>query len=166
MVSIQRSHAAVALCQAARFSDRVEQQRENSLRLLSNLGGLEDVVLPRERLGAKYNYHLFPVLLRDSQERAAVIDAMWKRYVDTSTIYSHAIDECRRFGYKDGCPVSESVASRLITLPNYASLTTSEIDTVAHVFVSSLKSCRAALPSYPVVVPTSVGCDSVSKYST
>ena len=44
---------------------RVERQRANSLRLLSHLDTIEDVVLPRERPGARYNYHMFPVLLRD-----------------------------------------------------------------------------------------------------
>ena len=151
MVAIQRSHAAVARRQSTRFARRVEQQRANSLRLLSNLAVAEDVVLPQERLGARYNYHLFPVLLRNPGERVAIVEGMWTKFVDTSTIYSGAIDECRKFGYKSGCPVAESVAGRLVTLPNYAGLTTQEIDTVAQVFLSSLKACRTARPSYPVM---------------
>ena len=46
--------------------------------------------------------------------------AMWAKFVDTSMIYSGVVRECRRFGYVGGCPVAESVADRLITLPNYA----------------------------------------------
>jgi dTDP-4-amino-4,6-dideoxygalactose transaminase len=126
-----------------RLPERVKLQRANSLRLLSQLRGVEDVVLPRERLGGRYNYHLFPVLLRHREERAAVMDAMWARFVDTSMIYSGAVEECRRFGYCGGCPVAESVAERLITLPNYAALNDSEIDTVADVFLSSLRACRS-----------------------
>jgi hypothetical protein len=57
-------------------------------------------------------------------------------------IYSAAVAECRRFGYRDGCPVAESVADRLITLPNYAELSTSDIDAVAQVFLSSVQACR------------------------
>jgi perosamine synthetase len=148
MIAIQRSHAAAACRQASRFPPRVEQQRANSLRLLSQLANVEHVVLPRERPGARYNYHLFPVLLQDSRERDAVGAAMWKRFVDTSTIYSGAIDACRQFGYRSGCPVAESVARRLITLPNYAALSKPEIDTVAQVFLSSLKSCRSVRHTY------------------
>jgi dTDP-4-amino-4,6-dideoxygalactose transaminase len=140
--AIQRSYAAVACRQALRMPRRVERQRANSLRLLDQISGAEDVVLPYERSGARYNYHLFPVLLRSSEERAAVRAAMWRRFVDTSTIYSHAIDECRRFGYRRGCPVAESVADRLITLPNYADLTAQDIDAVAEVFLSSLRESR------------------------
>ena len=108
---------------------------------------VEDVVLPRERPGAQYNYHLFPVLLRDREERTAVMAAMWAKFVDTSMIYSDVVKECRRFGYRGGCPVAESVADRLITLPNHAALTGQDIDHVAQVFLSSLQACRDAQPS-------------------
>ncbi|HLH44898.1 MAG TPA: DegT/DnrJ/EryC1/StrS family aminotransferase [Bryobacteraceae bacterium] len=142
LIAIQPSYAAVACRQALRLPQRVEQQRANSLRLLARLEGAEDVVLPRERPGARYNYHLFPVLLRNHRERQAVRSAMWSKFVDTSTIYSRAIDECRQYGYRGGCPVAESVAGRLITLPNHAALAAHDIDVVAEVFLSSLSQIR------------------------
>jgi dTDP-4-amino-4,6-dideoxygalactose transaminase len=95
---------------------------------------------------------LFPVLLRDSRERDAVVSGMWEKHVDTSTIYSNSIDEGRRSGYSGGCPVSESVANRLITLPNYASLNSREIDRVADAFICSLRAWRRLRLSYPVQV--------------
>ena len=84
-------------------------------------------------------------------ERAAVVEAMWKRFVDTSTIYSGAVEECTRFGYRSGCPVAESIAGRLLTLPNYATLTGVEIDAVADAFLASLNAARSARPIYPAV---------------
>jgi hypothetical protein len=149
-VAIQRSHAAVALRQSGAMLLRVEVQRANSLRLLAQLAAIEDIVLPFERLGARYNYHLFPVLLRDTRERDAVVAAMWEKRVDTSMIYSNSIDECRRFGYTGGCPISESVSGRLITLPNYASLSVRDIDRIADVFISSLRAWRTSRPTYPI----------------
>jgi len=140
--TIQRSYAAVASLQALRLPQRVAQQRANSLRLLSQLAAVEDVVLPHERPGARYNYHLFPVLLRDRGERTAVMAAMWEKFVDTSMIYCSAINQCQLFGYRGGCPVAESVADRLITLPNHAALTEQDIDNVAEVFLSSLQAWR------------------------
>jgi dTDP-4-amino-4,6-dideoxygalactose transaminase len=151
MLRIQSTQAAAARRQASRFPLRVERQRANSLRLLSHLGRAEDVVLPRERPEARYNYHIFPVLLRDQPERDAVRAAMWKHFVDTSTLYSDSIERCVRFGYVGGCPVSESVATRLITLPNYAALSQREIDTVADVFLSSLQACRSVHHTYPAL---------------
>jgi len=149
-VAIQRSYATVAGRQAAEMPLRVEAQRANSLRLLNRLSAVEEIGLPFERPGARYNYHLFPVLLRDRRERDAVVAGMWERGVDTSTLYSNSIDEARRFGYRSGCPVSESVATRLITLPNYASLGEWDIDRVADAFLKTLRGWRAATPTYPV----------------
>jgi dTDP-4-amino-4,6-dideoxygalactose transaminase len=120
----------------------VNSQRANSLQLLSQLATAEDVILPRERSGARYNYHLFPVLLRNSDERAAVMASMWARFVDTSMIYCDAVKQYHRFGYRGGCPVAESVADCLITLPNYAALRGQDIDRVAQVFLSSLQAYR------------------------
>jgi dTDP-4-amino-4,6-dideoxygalactose transaminase len=140
--AIQRSWAAVARRQARRMRQRVQRQRENSLRLLSHLGDLEGVGLPIERPGALYNYHIFPVLLRNAEERTAMMDAMWTKFVDTSKIYSVVVSEARRFGYQGGCPIAELVADRLITLPNYANLTGPDIDYVADVFLSSLHAWR------------------------
>jgi dTDP-4-amino-4,6-dideoxygalactose transaminase len=142
--AIQRPWAAVACRQALRFPERVELQRANSLRLLARLDAVaDDVALPRERQGAQHNYHLFPVLLSNREERTAMMSAMWAKFVDTSMIYSGVVQECRRFGYMGGCPVAESVADRLITLPNYAALAEQDIDYVAGVFLAELRAFRA-----------------------
>jgi dTDP-4-amino-4,6-dideoxygalactose transaminase len=145
--SIQRFCAAGACRQAPRFAERVVRQRANSLLLLERIAGAEEVVLPWERPGAEYNYHMFPVLLRNRQERAAIMAAMWEQFVDTSKLYSGVVEEARRFGYTGGCPVAESVADRLITLPNYAGLSEQDIETVAEVFVSSLREYRRNRPA-------------------
>jgi perosamine synthetase len=156
MSAIPRSHAAAARRQASRFPSRVERQRANSLRLMSGLASVgDDVVLPRERPGARYNYHIFPVLLEDGRERAEVGAAMWKQFIDTSTIYSGAVEECKKFGYRGGCPVAESVIGRLLTLPNHAALSNAEIDAVAETFQSSLRACRAVRARSPVTSPDS-----------
>lgn len=146
MKGIQRPWAAVACRQALRFPQRVQLQRKNSLRLLSKLRSAEDVVLPYERPGAQHNYHLFPVLLRDSIERQAMMNAMWAQFVDTSMIYSDVVERCRRFGYQGGCPVAEAVAERLITIPNHAALARQDITQIAEVFLSSLEACRKLQP--------------------
>ncbi len=144
--AIQHSYTAVACRQASRFAKRVERQRANSLRLLSHFQSIEDVVLPLERPGARYNYHLFPVLLRDRRERAAVMAGMWTRFVDTSMIYCDVVQQCRRFGYLGTCPQAESIADRLITVPNHAALSSQDIDGVAGAFRASLLACRNVQP--------------------
>ena len=153
--AIQRSWAAVASRQTVRFPRRVEQQRTNSLRLLSRLGVVDDIVLPKERDGARYNYHLFPILLRNSEERTALRAAMWTQFVDTSMIYCDVVRQCGRFGYQGNCPTAESVADRLITIPNHAALSTCDVDKVAESFLASLRGYRKVQTSSPLGwVPT------------
>lgn len=147
--AIQRHWAAVACRQGARMLQRVVWQRANSLDLLVHLATAEGLVLPRERPGARYNYHLFPVLLRSTEERSAVMATMWSKFVDSSMIYSNVVTEARQFGYTGGCPIAESVADRLITLPNYASLSPHDIQTVAHTFLSGLHAFRRISAAHP-----------------
>ena len=142
--TIQRSWRAVACRQALRMAARVQWQRARSLQLLIRLTGVERLVLPHERPGSICNYHLFPVLVRSGAERAAIMACMWSKFIDTSMIYSNVVHEARRFGYQGGCPIAESVADRLLTLPNYASLSTSDIDDVAEIFLASLYAFRNA----------------------
>ncbi len=139
---IQRHHAAVALRQALRFRERVARQRANSLYLLDLIQEVEGVVLPREPRGSAHNYHIFPVLMADQQERSEVSAAMLAYGVDTSRIYSDVIEHSRKLGYRGGCPVAESVASRLLTLPNYASLSRTDIERVARVFLQAVRRSR------------------------
>jgi perosamine synthetase len=144
--AIPRPYAAVACRQVLRFRQRVRAQRARSLRLLARVSDVRNVVLPTERPGARYNYHLFPVVLQSRAERDAVRKAMWDKFVDTSTIYSEVVKQCRLFGYRGDCPVAEAVSERLITIPNHAALRSHDIDRVAQVFLSSLRACRKMQP--------------------
>jgi len=140
---VQRHQAAVAIRQALRFRERVRRQRENSLYLLSLLERAEDIVLPREWPGAQYNYHLFTILAADTKERNAIAATMLRHGVDTSRIWHNIVDHCRRLGYTGGCPAAESVPGRMMTLPNYASLSRKDMDRVARVFLSALREHRS-----------------------
>jgi dTDP-4-amino-4,6-dideoxygalactose transaminase len=77
---------------------------------------------------------------------------MWDQFVDTSTIYCDVAKSCRQFGYSGTCPVAESVANRLVTVPNHATLTSQDIDSVAQVFLSSLDAWRNAQPAQACIL--------------
>ncbi|MCX6623627.1 MAG: DegT/DnrJ/EryC1/StrS family aminotransferase [Acidobacteria bacterium] len=139
---ILRGQAAVAVRHVAGFPLRVEIQRANSLRLLDRLSGCQDVVLPVEAPGARYNYHLFPVLLADGDERSRVAAALLRRHIDTSRIYFDLLSRVAVNGYAGGCPISEAAASRMLTLPNHSGLSPRDIDTVAEAFQQSLREVR------------------------
>jgi dTDP-4-amino-4,6-dideoxygalactose transaminase len=140
---IHRHQASVAIRQALRFRERVERQRQNSLFLLSLLEEAEGIVLPREQPGTQYNYHLFTVLVADARERDAIASAMLRQGAETSRIWHDIVPHCRKLGYTEGCPVAESVPGRMMTLPNYASLSHKDIERVAKEFLFALRQYRS-----------------------
>lgn len=141
--AIQPGQAAVASLQAARLPELVERQRRNSFRLLAALSHVTDVVLPEERPGTHCNYHLFPVLTADEAERDAVRAGMLRRHVDSSCIYFDVVERSRELGYRGECPVSEAAAKRMLTLPNYASLSSLDLDRVAEAFTAAVEAHRS-----------------------
>lgn len=143
-IAISRASAAVVLRQAPAFAARVHGQRSNSLLLLKRLAGIEGIKLPYEPTGAMYNRYLFPVLVADREERDAVRAGMRERGVDTTRIHFNSPETASVLGYRGGCPVSERVASTLLTLPNHAGLTVREIERVARSFRAALAEHRSA----------------------
>ena len=123
-------------------------QRANSLRLLAQLGEVENVVLPRERPGAQYNYHLFPVLLRN-RARAHRGDGR-----DVGEVRRHVHDLQRRGAGVPAPGISGRLSGGRVggRTPDHAAelrgphAITISID-VAEVFLSTLQICRDAQPS-------------------
>jgi dTDP-4-amino-4,6-dideoxygalactose transaminase len=78
--------------------------------------------------------HLSVVLLPDSEHRATVREALREAGVQTSLHYppAHLFDQYRNAsGYAAGdLPVCEEAASRLLTLPLYATMTLEQVDEV------------------------------------
>ncbi len=141
---IFRGQATVAARHVDGFPMRVETQRANSFRLLELLRGCEKVILPVETPGARYNYHLFPVLLTDQAERDLVAAALLRRNVDSSRIYFDLVERAVKNGYAGGCPVSEAVAGQMLTLPNHCGLSAHDIELVARAFLESLDEVRGS----------------------
>jgi perosamine synthetase len=136
--AITASSAAGVRSLAARLEERLRRQHENSLELIDILRQAEGVVLPEERPGTRYSYNLFPVLVADEAERDAVRHAMLEMGVDTATMHHNCVKTAARCGYSGGCPVSENVARRLLTLPNFAALRTEDLKRVAEAFLTAL----------------------------
>ncbi|MCC7497128.1 MAG: DegT/DnrJ/EryC1/StrS family aminotransferase [Bryobacterales bacterium] len=139
---IFRGQAKVATRHVVSFPAQVEIQRTNSLQLLECLSGMENIVLPVEPDGSRYNYHLFPVLLTDQTERDQVAAALLRRHVDSSRIYFDLLARTAKNGYRGGCPIAEAAAGRMLTLPNHCDLSMRDIEAVAQAFRESLAEVR------------------------
>ncbi len=146
-LAIAPASAAVAVAQAnSGFRARVEKQRANARHLIGLLGDIEDIQLPIEPCDSRYNYHLFPVLAASREEREAVMQSMLVQGIDTSRVHHSSIEIARKSGYRGGCPVSESVAGRMLTLPVSANLSVADVNRVAAAFRLAILRYREASP--------------------
>jgi dTDP-4-amino-4,6-dideoxygalactose transaminase len=114
--------------QAARR--RIWERYEDGLREWAEQAGARLPIVPEH---CEQSYHLFHVLLRSQEERAALIDELRGRGILAVFHYLplHLSAMGRRFGGRPGqCPVSEDVAERLLRLPFFTSLAEAEQDEV------------------------------------
>jgi dTDP-4-amino-4,6-dideoxygalactose transaminase len=142
MSAMAPHQAAIVGRQATRLRHRLEIQRRHSVKIIEALSTLPKLVLPLERPKTRYNRHLFPVLVDTPEERRAVASEMLVNNIDVSEMYWEIASQLREFGYSGNCPVSESVAGRMLTLPNSADLTEAQVDFVAHTFEASVRKYR------------------------
>jgi dTDP-4-amino-4,6-dideoxygalactose transaminase len=69
--------------------------------------------------------------------------------VDTSRVHHNCVQTAVRQGYAGGCPVSEDVARRVLTLPNFAGLRSQDLERVATAFLTALDRHRAHISGQP-----------------
>ncbi len=87
-------------------------------------------------------WHLFHVLLPDTELRAPVMSAMREQGIGTTFHYVplHSSDGGRRFAARPTeCPVSTDVSSRLVRLPFFNTLTEGEVARVAEALVGAVR---------------------------
>ncbi len=103
------------------------------------------VVAPKEMPYAQHVYHLYIVLV---ERREALKQALHEQGIETGLHYPiplHLQKAYRHLGYKEGdFPVSEHVASHLLSLPMYAELPIEHVEHVAKA-VREVLECQAVL---------------------
>lgn len=88
------------------------------------------LTLPKIPQNCKTNYHLFHILLRNEDERNALMDFLRTRQIGATFHYLplHLAPAGQKLGYKKGdLPITEEYAPRLLRLPLYPNLTQDEM---------------------------------------
>lgn len=95
-----------------------------------------DVQLPTVPAWCDQAYHMFYMLLPDLETRQRLIMHLREHGIQSVFHYLplHLSDMGRKYGYKEGdCPVTETTSDRLLRLPFYNSLTTSDQERIISV---------------------------------
>ncbi len=122
--------AAVLRIKLRRLAERNERRRQNAYLYNSLLRGV-DLITPREADYGRHVYHLYVVRARD---RDGLRQRLGDRGIQTGIHYpvpSHLQDACLVYGYRVGdLPITEQVASQVLSLPMYPELKSEQIETV------------------------------------
>ncbi len=133
-------HAAMGLCVLPKVDEIIAYRRALSEHYDSCLKGL-GLIRPRAVKGLEYNYGYYPVVFPSHENmmrvRQALIDngVMPRRYFYPSLNTLPYLRPDQQLP----CPVSESIASRVLCLPLYFGLEQQEIDRICKVIVGGMK---------------------------
>lgn len=121
------------------FLEKVQKQRENSLYLLKNIKS-DGVVLPVEREDCWSNWYQFVIRFKDSNQRDAMSDFLFKGGVDTAKYLDDVVDVAKRdYSYEGDCPNAEHCSKTVLVIPNYYTLSKRDLD---HIISLINEGCR------------------------
>ena len=138
--------AAIGLAQLSKLAGINDRRAAIVEQYNARLAGETDLILPFLSVAdiSVPAYHVYPVVLRSSQERDAMETDLRERGIQTSIHYRpvHQLTAIRALYPEVSLPVSEAYGERQLTLPLYASLTENEVDTVSDAVVLASSGVR------------------------
>jgi len=126
--------AALGLCQLRTLSDANRVRGERTLQYRAGLAALRGVTVPfTSSTRGTPAYHLMPIAFADRATRDRVLAGLKERGIQSSIhyppvhLFSVFLD---RMGHVDGLGLTEDIASRVLTLPLWGSMTARHVDEV------------------------------------
>ena len=127
--------AALGLAQMPTIDARNDARRANAARLSELLRGASGIVTPRELPGRRHVYHQYTIRTTDAQARDALQARLRDRGIESATFYPTPIHRqplYLRLGYGDvDLPVSQRLATEVLSLPVHPALTADDLETIA-----------------------------------
>lgn len=132
-------HAAMGLCNL-KYVDEIIQKRKI-------LSGMYDILL-EDRFGrpyiaseVTYNYCYYPIIFESEEELLNVKDVLEKHQILTRRYFTPSLNQLPYLKGEFSCPVSEDISKRVLCLPLYSDLKSSDAEKiVALVMKKSIKS--------------------------
>lgn len=132
---LDEMRAALGLVQLQRLESGNATRRDLTHAYRGKLKDLDHIEVPFRDAPDGSAHHLFPILLKDPAKRTDFMAALARQGIQTSIHYPpvHLFSYYRSLweeGHNHHLPLTEGIASRLVTLPLYPSLTMAQLDAV------------------------------------
>jgi dTDP-4-amino-4,6-dideoxygalactose transaminase len=136
---IHEISSALGLVQLQKLEDGNNKRKEIAEYYYSRLENNPLIKIPFKNFTrGKANYHIMPVLLADTVDRAAVIESMKQDGVQTSIHYP-AVNNFSAYRNKfNSVPKAEYVSAHELTLPLYPNMTIEETDIVCNSLINAV----------------------------
>jgi len=137
---IHEISSALGLAQLQKLEDANNKRKKLVEHYYHRLDEIPSVSIPYRHFSrGKPNYHIMPILLSETVDRAAIIESMKQDGVQTSIHYP-AIQNFSAYKEKvNSTPKAEYVCAHELTLPLYPDMTNEEVDIVCDALIKSIK---------------------------
>ena len=129
-------NAAMGLCNLPRVTDFIKRRKEINILYRSLLGntGLKYPVIPEN---TEYNYSYFPVIFKSEEQMHFIKNKLTEKNINARRYFYPSLN---KLPYLKGnsCPVSESIALRVLCLPLYHELSNEEIEGITKIISDNL----------------------------
>lgn len=127
-------HAAMGLCNLRYIDSIITKRRLDSFKYFELLDGLpvSYPIVPEE---SELNYAYFPIVFETEERCVDVLKALQEHEIFCRRYFYPALSSLDIFEKKH-CPIAESVSSRVLCLPLYYDLKTSQIELISSVIKS------------------------------
>lgn len=143
---IDEIRSALGLTQLGKLPKNNERRREITNWYRAQLSEIDELTIPYHQHSGLSAAHLFPILLDSQIDRAAFIDQMKQRGIQTSIHYPpiHQFTYYRQQNGKNSqpLPLTESVGQREVTLPLYPTMSPDDVKQVVNAIKDSISSVR------------------------
>ena len=124
-------HAAMGLCNLKYVPDILARRKAISEAYDQHLAGA--VCRPVSPAGLEYNYAYYPILLDNEAALLSVREALNKKQIYPRRYFYPSLNLLPYLPKKQACPVSENIASRVLSLPLYADLSIVNVELISSI---------------------------------
>jgi dTDP-4-amino-4,6-dideoxygalactose transaminase len=134
-------HAAMGLCLLPKVPDFIIERKRLFQQYREAIGNVVSIMdSPEMMSGFQWNYAYLPVMMKDSQERDTMLDALAAKNIFARKYFSPSLNTLDFYSEKYPCPESEDLADRILCLPFYVGMTNDEFESIT----STIKMALAA----------------------
>jgi len=131
-------HAAIALASLSGLDERLDRRNDLAARYIDALGSIPGVSFPRVRDGDRSTFKDFTILVEEDGfglDATALAEALAAEGIDTRRYYVPPVHSMSAYRYlapatSESLPITEHVASRVLTLPLWSSMIEEQVDRV------------------------------------